>query len=444
MKFQFQLEGAHLNSNQWAFDNGYIEGDLQIYMDGQLYLTETYVNVVELATQLGKWLQLVANGDIRNFVYDSIDSDESLLQFLVQEQGMKVQSPIESYAQQILPTETIKKAVLGFLIELNIALDRIGYVYKLDAYIAGPISENTRALILLEQNEYDEAFTLMKKLASDAPSVQSLNNLAWFMLREEEDREAAKILLEEVLTLQPQSSFPYMMLGEIALHNKQHEEAKLYLRQANVFHVTEEATYNLAIAYFQLGEFEQAAKSFSRCEGESGMTQLHEVVSLLYAGQTDKAKALLQNWNEEADDYTGAIEITDVYVELGCYHEAREQFEKEWNQYHIMPYIVSRYANTLWQLQETDACQQVVQQAIQQKKEEIIDEQQRELDEHWSAQDREECIAECNEQLKVLEMLLPSLEQGVVPSFEYEMYPNGGCQLFGCMQHGHPEYEEIS
>ena len=44
MIFQFQLEGEHLNCNQRALDNGYIEGDLQIYVDGQLYLTKAAVN----------------------------------------------------------------------------------------------------------------------------------------------------------------------------------------------------------------------------------------------------------------------------------------------------------------------------------------------------------------------------------------------------------------
>lgn len=441
MKFQFQLEGEHLNSNQWAFDNGYIEGDLQIYVDGHVYLTETCVNVVELAVQLGKWLEQIVSGDIRDFTYDCIDRDESMLCFYIQVNGVKIYSPIEGYEQAVLPIETVQNAVLCFLTELNVALHRIGYVEKLDQFIKGHISENVRAILLLEQNKYDEAFTLMKKLANDAPSVQSLNNLAWFMLREEEDREAARTLLEQVLTLQPQSSFPYMMLGEIALHNKQYEAAKHYLQQALHFQESEEATYNLAMAHYHLGEYEQAATYFSRCEGDSGLTHLHEAVSWMYAGQTDKAKALLDNWNEESSDYTGAIEIADVYIELGCFMEARVQFEKEWNQYYVMPDTVSRYAYTLWQLGDVEACQQVIQNEIQKKKEEIIDEQQRELDEHWSEKDRAECLVECQAQLKELEILLQRLEQGFVPAFDYDMYPNGGCQLFGCPQHGHPEYD---
>ncbi|MCM3723983.1 tetratricopeptide repeat protein [Solibacillus isronensis] len=262
-------------------------------------------------------------------------------------------------------------------------------------------------------------------------------------LREEEDRKRAWNVLQQVLPLQPQSDFPYLMLGEIAIHLQKFEEAKMYLQQALQFKESEIAQHNMALVHFYVGEYEQAAQAFSRCEGDSGLTQLNEVVSWMHAGQTAKAKVLLDYWNEEADDYTGAIEIADVYVELGCFAKAREQFEKEWQQYFVSPYIVSRYAYTLWQLGYKDACQQVVQQAIDKKKEEIVDEEQTELDEHWSEIDRAERLLEHQVQLKELETLIERLEQGFVPSFDFELYPDGGCQLFGCRQHGHPEYEGL-
>lgn len=49
---------------------------------------------------------------------------------------------------------------------------------------------------------------------------------------------------------------------------------------------------------------------------------------MLYAGNFDKAKELLSNWNDEADDYTGAIEISDVYVELGCMQHGNPENEE--------------------------------------------------------------------------------------------------------------------
>ena len=441
MKFQFQLKGEHLNSNTWAFENGYIEGDLQIDVEGQVYFTEPNVNVVELAIQLERWLDAVRHGVLRDFEYNSLDCDESIIAFFVQQDAIKLHSPIENFELPPLPIDTVKNAVLRFLVALHAQLHEMDYVLKLDRFLYDEVSENTKAITLFEQNEYDEAFALFKKLAQEAPSVQSINNLAWIVLREEEDKDEAERLLQQVLALQPHSPFPYMLLGEIALHKQQFKLAKSYLQQVLSYGSTEEATYNLAIAHFQLGEYEQAAQIFARCVGDSGMTQLHEVVSWMYAGKHEKAKTLLDGWNEDAYDYTGAIEIADVYVELGCYAEAREQFEKEWKSYVNTPYIVSRYAYTLFQLRDIDACQSTIQQAIKQTLEEMTAVQQEEVEALWTAEDKAERTWELTEQKQTLETMWDLLSNDYVPTFEYEMYPMGGCQLFGCSQHGNPEYE---
>lgn len=443
MKFHFNLEGEHLNSYPYAREIGFIEGTLQIYINDQLFYEDIYANVYELALQLAQWLQQLENGHAEDFMYNCIDSEEQLLQFHVQDQSVRVYAPYEQQSFEPLPIETVKRAVLKYCIDLHIALVRIGYKYRLEEQLKSLVSENKWALILFECNQYDKAFPMIEKLATKKPSVESLNNYAYLLLHEEEDHERAWDVLQQALPLQPQSDFPYLMLGEIAIRFERFEEAKVYLQQALAFGTSEIATHNLAVAHFSLGEYVQAAQAFSRCAGDSGMTQLYEVVSWMRAGQTAKAKALLDAWNEEADDYTGAMEIADVYIELGCFAEAREQFEKEWHEYAIMPYTISRYVYTLCQLEDYDVCQQVVQQAIDNQKEKIVDEEHSELDEHWSEQDRAERIVELHNELKELQSLTERLEQGFVPSFDFELYPEGGCQLFGCPLHDHPEYEEL-
>lgn len=441
MKFQFQLKGEHLNSNQWAYDNGYIEGDLQIYVHGAPFFSDPYINVVELSIQLGNWLDALRHGLVRDFVYESIDHDGPILLFTVEGEALSISSPWQLFElTEPMPLKVVETAVKLYIIQLNEKLHAIDYVEKLDRFISDDVSENTKAIVLFEQNDYDAAMELFKKLAQEQPSVQSLNNLAWMYLREEEDLDEAEKLLQQVLALQPQSAFPYMMLGEIALHKQQYEQAKGYLQQALTFTVTEQATFNLAMAHFQLGEFEKAAQTFARCIGDSGLTQLNEVVSWMYAGEHQKAKALLDGWNEDAYDYTGAIEIADVYVELGFYEEARVQFEKEWESYVISPEIVGRYAYTLIQLGDKESAQAIIQKRILQIKEEIVEEQQAEFDEHWTVTDQQERMAQLTEQIATLESLYDRLVTGEVPAFDYEMYPAGGCQLFGCMRHGNLEY----
>lgn len=83
IQFQFQLDGKHLNNNKWTFENGYIKGDLQLYVKGKDFFSDTHFNIVEFSMQLGKWLEATRHGVMRDFVYESIAYDESLLNFTV-------------------------------------------------------------------------------------------------------------------------------------------------------------------------------------------------------------------------------------------------------------------------------------------------------------------------------------------------------------------------
>lgn len=81
-----------------------------------------------------------------------------------------------------------------YLIQLNEKLQEINYVEKLDRFITKDVSDNTKAIVLFEQNDYEATFALFKELATKQPTVQSLNNLAWMYLREEEDMDEAENL----------------------------------------------------------------------------------------------------------------------------------------------------------------------------------------------------------------------------------------------------------
>lgn len=381
---------------------------------------------------------------MRNFVYKSIDYDEPLLNFTVQDDGVQLYSTWQQVeVKELVPLEILTNAVTRYLHALNVKLHEMDYFKKLDRYLHNNLSENAKALMLFEQNEYDAAFALLKKLAEERRDVQSLNNLAWMYLYEEEDVAEAKKLLEEVVTLNPQSPFPYMMLGEITLKEGQLNQAKAYLQTAIALGFTEEAVYNLAIVYFKQEDYVSAATHFAKVASDSGTTRLHEVVAWMYAGEHLKAKQMLDNWDEEAYDYTGTIEIADVYMEMQHFIEARKQFEKEWHSYINSPYIVSRFAYTLMQLGDIDTCQTIISKAIEKTRNEIIEEQEKECDKNWTEADKAERIKELMQEKDILKALFEQLHNGYIPAFEYEFYPMGGCQLFGCKQHGNDEYYNV-
>lgn len=438
--FQFQLEGKHLNNNRWAYDNGYIEGDMQIYVNDEVFF-DTVVNVVELAIQLGKWLEAIRHGHMRNFIHDTIDHDEPILNFTIQEKGVQLYSIWQEFeVKELLPLEVLTNAVTSYLYTLNVKLHEINYVEKLDRFFHHNLTENTKALMLFEQNEYDAAFTLLKKLAEEHRNVQSLNNLAWMYLYEEEDLILAKALLEEVLTFIPKSYFPYNMLGEIALAEGNLKLAESYLTQSLQIEHSEEATHNLGIVYFNQGRFMEAANCFATISKGFDLSKLYEIFTLIKCGQKQKAKEILACWSPEDGDYVRATEIADFYIEINEYALAKKWFAFDWSDGYNPLYDATRFAYTLMQLGEEALCQQIIDDALTLKDQEIIYAKEEACDEHWIELDKQEWVAKLQAEKVMLQQLVEQIKQGYVPPFEFDLYATSSCYLFGCQRHGHAEY----
>ncbi|MHA6261376.1 tetratricopeptide repeat protein [Sporosarcina sp. CAU 1771] len=302
------------------------------------------------------------------------------------------------------------------------------------------MSLNKQALHLFESNQNNEALALFQEVVNKERTVQALSNLAWMYLYEEEDQERAKPLLDEVLLHNPTSYFPYNMLGEIAMQEKNWMEAKKYLEQSLKIDRSSEAVHNLAVVHYNTGEFEKAAAGFQEIAKDSDLTRWFEVLARIQNKDVSTAKELLNAWNEHADDYTGAIEVADAFVELGCFEEARIMFEKEWEEYFVSPYIIHRYAYALYQLNELPKCQMVIQEAIKKKEIEVEEEKVEPCDEQWSEEDKLDRIAELQLELDGLRELFSKLEKGYRPQMEVELHTESNCYLFGCTLHGHAEY----
>ncbi|MHC8515922.1 tetratricopeptide repeat protein [Sporosarcina sp. ITBMC105] len=304
------------------------------------------------------------------------------------------------------------------------------------------VNLNEKALQLFEVNEYDAALALLEQVVKEKRTVQSLNNLAWMYLYEEEDVRRAKPLLEEVVALCPNSHFPFNMLGEIALGEKDWESARELLTESIAIQSSREAIHNLAVADFHTGRFKQAADGFHAVAEDSDIVCWYEVIARIRNGELAGAKSILDEWNSESAHYLGAIEAADAYVELDCWQEARDMFEKEWKDYFVSPYVIGRYAYVLFRLHDVHACRQVIDQAVEDKQVEIEEVKQEICDEHWSEADKADRVQELQEELKGLQQLFAKLQAGYRPVFEFELHSEGGCYLFGCKQHGHSEWVE--
>ncbi|WP_153604109.1 tetratricopeptide repeat protein, partial [Pseudomonas aeruginosa] len=65
------------------------------------------------------------------------------------------------------------------------------------------------------------------------------------------------------------SYFPYNILGDIYIKQERWAEAKEALQKSISIQPSDEAFHNVAVAHYNLGEFEKASEFFLRVAGDS-------------------------------------------------------------------------------------------------------------------------------------------------------------------------------
>ncbi|MGG3447611.1 tetratricopeptide repeat protein [Bacillus nitratireducens] len=301
---------------------------------------------------------------------------------------------------------------------------------------------NEKAIEMFEQNEYEEAMELFQQAVRESRDVQSLNNLAWMYLYEEENDDKALELIREVVKLNPSSYFPYNILGEIYMKQKKWEEAKEALQKSISIQPSNEAYHNVAVAHYNLGELEKALEFFLRVAGDPDYIMYNYVKCLIDLGRTTEAKEKLDAFNRKSDNFVGEINVADLYVELNCYKEAIEWFEKGYKEVWKSPNWIGRFVYALYKANNFSRINEVIRESIEAKTADIEDVQNEEVEENWTEKDKKELIEEYTEENNCYKKMIERIKSGYVPGLEFETDHIGACYLFGCKRHNHLEYEK--
>ncbi len=301
---------------------------------------------------------------------------------------------------------------------------------------------NQKAIELLEENKYDESLKLFKKAVEIKRDVQSLNNLAWVYCHEEDDDTSALPLLEEVINMNPNSHFPYNLVGEIYCRQEKWESAKEILERAISIQPSKTAYNNLAVANYHLGNIEDASRYFLLASEPSDYAMYSHVKCLIELGNKSEAKRKLDTFSENDDEFVGEVDVADLYVELNCYEEAITWFEKGWNSYWKQPNWISRYIYSLLKVNNLTRSQELLNEAINGKIEEIKDAHEEECDEDWTEGDKQAHIKELLNEKNEYEQMIEKISLGYIPKMEFDTSIQKACYLFGCKRHNHPEYQE--
>lgn len=146
------------------------------------------------------------------------------------------------------------------------------------------MNTNQKAIELLESNKYENALKLFQKAVEESREVQSLTNLAWMYCYEEQEYIKAMDLLEEVLTMNPLSYFPYNLLGEIYVRRENWPSAKDVLINSISIYPTKAAYNNLAVVYYHLENYELASQNFLMASENSDYAMYSHVKCLIELG----------------------------------------------------------------------------------------------------------------------------------------------------------------
>lgn len=220
------------------------------------------------------------------------------------------------------------------------------------------------------------------------------------------------------------------------------EEAKDALQKSISIQPSDEAYHNVAVAHYNLGELEKASEFFLRVAGDSDIIMYNYVKCLIDLGRKTEAKEKLDAFNRKSDDFVGEINVADLYVELNCYKEAIEWFEKGYKEYWKSPNWIGRFVYALYKANNFSRINEVIRESIEVKTAEIEDVQNEEVEENWTENDKKELIEEYIEENNCYKKMIERIESGYVPGLEFETDYIGACYLFGCKRHNHLEYEE--
>lgn len=283
---------------------------------------------------------------------------------------------------------------------------------------------------------------MFQQAVEESRNVQSLNNLAWIYLYEEEDYDKALELIHEVVQMNPTSYFPYNILGEIYIRQEVWEKAEKALQKSISIQPSKEAHQNLASIYYHLGKLAQASIFYFKGAADSDLWMYSHIKCLIDLGKMTEAKHKLDAFTQEADDFIGEIEIADLYVELHCYQEAIQWFEKGYTEYWKTPNWIGRFTYALYQIENFYRLEEVLQEAIAEKLEEIEDVKKEEVEEHWTESDKQDLIEEYRQDYNAYQNIKNSIASGSMPRLTFEPSFTGACYLYGCKQHHHAEYKE--
>ncbi len=325
-------------------------------------------------------------------------------------------------------------------------IEYIDYLNKIIAQNSdNTIAVNQLVMALLETRNYDSAFQTLKEAVHKKPEIQTLNNLAYFYLHEEQDLSEATKFLLKLIDLDPQSPIPYNMLGEAYIALERSCDALPPLSKAIEFEEKIEYLNNYAVALFKTGNIEKANIYFSKAsknwksEYNSLVAYYHLGVCQGLCGNYQTALGIAEdliNLILNIDDYIDYNSIADIYYLCNEYESVVKMYKSIKLWYSID--WVSIYLYSLYKLGKKEEMELLLSKAITQCTE-MIDELT--PNDFESPEELSERKSEINIDIEnYRKMYLNITQNNFIPQLNFVPSILFSCGLFGCIRHNIPNY----
>ncbi|MEB2293708.1 tetratricopeptide repeat protein [Priestia megaterium] len=338
---------------------------------------------------------------------------------------------------------------------------------------------NELAIVLMETNEYEEAFFQLQTAAKIKPSVQTLYNLAYFYFTEgkpiieatsntketqgfEEEAEEESMsytwemadkeafdIVEDLLKNKPGHYFIYNLMGEMYIKKEKYEEAINVLKKGIHLTPSLENLNNLGLCYYKKGMLPEAAECFHKahplrsCNNYSLFPLLSYGICLAQLGRGSEARKVAKEllFLSEKEEEALEADIAEIYYILGDYEEFVDIYSKlDWDFYSEA--FLPTYFYSLWKLSKIKEIEDIASKTIQRKEKEIKEVIQ-DPDEEEDFKDEYE--EETMEEITFIKNAVREIYKGKAPIIDYKPQVETRCYLYGCFRHtnSNPNYFSI-
>lgn len=297
-------------------------------------------------------------------------------------------------------------------------------------------------ILYLYNNEDEKSLNYLKKAYSLKANVQTITNLAYFLLYEgefeneyfKESPEKAIKVLKEIVDDDCNSYRPYSLIAECYFELEKYCEMEKYLRKSIEIEKNYVNIYNLSVALFFQKRYDESLHSFSTLKenktiNKSLRVYLNMAICSWFINEKKSVKMYLKYIEDNnEDDEIGVLEIAKLYLLIEDYENAIRNYLKAEDYYYTVDWI-SENLYCYHKLRNKENFNMLFNEFIEKKESEIKENRN---DKEFDIKYERELKNSINELKKVKEDILCDTYK---LDDKFEMYIEKDCYLFGCVQH---------